>query len=81
MGETVDKLGTRRHNRDHQVVNGERQSYKNPKQQQLVWSLKVSPNNQDDQDQGSSPSKDVVSVIDCLGVGWGVGGGPRDGDQ
>ena len=35
----------------------------------LVWSSEVSPDNQDD--QGSSSSKYMISIIDC----WGGGGG------
>ena len=48
----------------------------------LVWSSELSPDNQDDQDQdqGSSPSKDMISVIDCLGeLGEDRGMGTNDG--
>ena len=65
----------RRPNTDHQLVNEKRQAYKNKKK--WFWSSELSPDNQDDQgqdqDQGSSPSKDMISAIYCLGEDRGMG--------
>ena len=68
--------GTRRPNRDYQLVNGKRQGYKNQKKR--VWSSEVLQDNEDDQsqDQGSSPSKGMISVIECF---WRGGGAERWG--
>ena len=45
----------------------------------LVWTIEVSPDNQDGQDQGSSSSKDIIGVIDCLECWWRTEG--WHGDQ
>ena len=62
----MDELGDEEAKQGSSAGRWEKAGLQKPKKK-MVWSVEISPDNQDDKDQGSSPSKDMIGVIDCGG--------------